>query len=592
MTFRRTRFLLNLLSGHWLWSLVGVFFAIVCAFGNIALLVISGWFLTGMAAAGLSAGTFNYLVPAAIIRACSILRSGGRYLDRLFTHDASLRVVATLRPRLFRAFSRRPGLVRMLTDDPAAFHSAALAGQLGADLDTLQRFYLQIAVPAIVALVLGGGCVLLGFSYGAGAGVVLLAALVLGGAGLPGLLAWLGRAPGQASMAERTVLRTLMVDALGGRDELVAFGALGRHEARLEASNLRLAALRRRLAFQDSLGAAFLPVLSTAAMWAMLLILVPRVSEGTLGPLSLALLVFLALALFEVLTPLPEAFQKTGATTVVLDRVLDLSPELEGARGDHPAVTGLPAPPGARAFPAVRLEAVTVGGSGPGTRAALGPVTLDLTGTRRIGLVGASGAGKSTLAMVFAGVVPLDGGRVFVDGVELPSTADARFQGLVSLAPQTPAFLSDTIRRNLQIARADASEAECQEALETACLADWVNALPEGLDTLIGEGGRPLSGGEARRLSIARALLGRGPLLVLDEPGEGLDPALEAEVLSRVLAASAARPVVLVTHRPAGLEAMDEVLVLDEGRIVERGDPWALATARGPFQTFLECAAV
>lgn len=579
--FGRTRFLARLLSPHWPWGLLGLVFALVCAGANIGLLAISGWFITGMAVAWVTHADFNYLVPSTIIRACAIGRTGGRYLERLLTHDASLRIIATLRPQLFYGLSRNPALARTLSENTDTEHGGAIAAQLGSDLDLLQRFYLQILVPALVAAGIGGLVLWVTASHSGLAAGVLGGGLFLGGVLLPWSMARAGRRPGQDSMALRTRLRTLIVDGVAGREELLAFGALGRHGQALDDINNRLAGIRRRIAFQDAVGAAILPALANLVLWGVLLALVPAFVAGQMSGLTAVMLVFLALASFELLGPLPEAFQKMGATTTVLDRVMDL----QGTDAPPSSVSG-------QDRPSIRLENIRVAPSVPGAPAPLDGVSLALPWGRKIGLVGASGAGKSTLAQVLAGQVPWAAGRVVIGDHDAGNVNDPAFQGLVSLAPQTPAFLSDTVRRNLQIARANAPEADLRAVLETVCLTPWLDGLPHGLDTLIGEGGRPLSGGEARRLSVARALLGAGPVLVLDEPGEGLDPLLEARMLEGVMACASGRSVVLMTHRPQGLEYMDVIVTLDQGRVLEQGAPWDLLKTNGPFRLFLERAAI
>jgi ATP-binding cassette subfamily C protein CydC len=219
----------------------------------------------------------------------------------------------------------------------------------------------------------------------------------------------------------------------------------------------------------------------------------------------------------------------------------------------------------------------------PGERPALDGLSFDLPAGRRVALVGPSGAGKTTLLNLLLGFWPYAHGQVWLNGVELRASGPEAARRLLAVMPQSPYLFDATLRDNLRLARPTAEDAQLAEALAQAQLADFVAALPGGLDTRVGEHGLRLSGGERQRLALARALLQPGPLLVLDEPTANLDPLTERAVLAALLAASAGRSTLLITHRLVGLEAMDEILVLDHGRLVERGTHAGLLAAGGLY---------
>ncbi|MGQ9367600.1 thiol reductant ABC exporter subunit CydC [Azospirillum sp. A39] len=573
----RLVFLLALTRGHRAWMLAGLGLAVVTALANIALMAVSGWFITGMAVAGASAAPFNYFLPAALIRGCAIVRTAGRYLERLATHEATFRLIGTLRPVLFLALAPR------LPFGLPGAHSGDLAARLGADLDRLQQVYLRVGVPVATAALVGGAVVAWAAAVAPAAAIVLACGLMAGGVLLPGVLARAGRPPGRDAIVATDRLRTGTIDFAQGLEELHAFGATARHGAQRAGAHDRLAAAQRRSARQEAVGTAAGQTLGTLVLWAVVLTVAPAVAAGTLAAPDLAMLAFLSLAVVEVTAPLAGAFQAWGATAAATDRLRPLLavPPAAAAPPDRAA-----APP-AGAPPHIRLDTVEV--RYPGVSApALRGLTLDLPPGARVALVGASGSGKSTVVALLAGFLAAERGRLLLDGKPVARGDTGRLAAMLSVAPQTPHLLAGSVRRNLLVAAPDATDAALIEACERATLGPWLAGLPDGLDTAVGEGGRPLSGGEARRLAVARALLTPAPVLVLDEPGEGLDPATERRLIERALADRPRRTVLLITHRPAGLEHMDHVVVLDRGRVLEQGTPWSLVRHDGPFRRFLE----
>jgi len=565
----RVQFLMRLSRGHRLWLLAALILATITALANVALLSVSGWFITGMALAGAAGTSFNYFLPSAVIRGCAILRAGGRYAERLVSHEAILRLIGRTRADLFAGLAQRsPG-------DPLLPRGADAATRLGSDLETLQGAVLSLFSPIVVAALVTGAVVNYTLGIAPAVAAVVAWGLALGGGLLPVGLALAGRRPGREAMAARAALSMTLADAVQGRDELFAFGALGRAQASLSGHDAALRRARRRSAWQDALGFALFPAVAQGTLWAVAAVGAPLILAGALSPDLLVMLAFLGFAAFEPLSPLPQAFQRVGAVVAALDRVRVLAGPAPDVRQEPPAAPDSAPRP-------IRLTRITARWPGA-ARPALEDLSLTLAPGGRLGLVGASGAGKSSITALLAGDLTPEAGQMEgVAGVRL------------AVAPQTPVALSDTLRHNLTLGEPAVADADLKTALTTVCLGDWLAALPLGLDEPLGQGGRPLSGGEARRLGVARALLFPAPILVLDEPGEGLDPATEAAMLDRVLTTAEARrqAVLLITHRPHGLERMDTVLYLDGGRVQEAGAPWALARTDGPFRHFLERHAV
>ncbi|MER5389096.1 thiol reductant ABC exporter subunit CydC [Saccharopolyspora sp. NPDC002686] len=476
------------------------------------------------------------------VRACALARGAFRYLERLAGHDAALRVVARLRPQVFRARAGRPAL-----------RDGDALSRLVSDVDSVQELLLRCLSPAAIALVVATGSVITCTIVATTSGVVLAAGLLVAGLVLP-LFAPRRR---DRTAADRAELAVAAGDLVDGARELAAFGALPAAAARAEQHAARLR--RRDGAAARSSSALFAAgilvqgVTAVGVTWMALLAGVPQTSVAVVG--------FLALAAFETALPLTDAARRWTEHFPALRRIAEL----------------LAAPPIALPKPNsqdLALHAVSVHYDRP----ALNNVDLTVEPGRTVAVVGASGAGKSTLLGVLAGLVPPSAGRV-----ERPETR---------AVTQDAHVFSATIRENLLLAAPDADQTRCERAAAQAGLLDWIRSRPAGFDTFVGEAGQPLSGGQRQRLLLARALLAEPDVLLLDEPTEALEPELADEVLTRVLRTRTGRTTIIVTHRLACLDQFDEIVVLDAGRIVQRGPHRDLAAVPGPFRDLRDAEAL
>jgi thiol reductant ABC exporter CydC subunit len=427
------------------------------------------------------------------------------------------------------------------------------------DVDTLQGLYVRGLLPGVVALVVGAACILVAALILPAAAAILAGGLLLTGVPVPWLSARLARAVGRRQAVARGALTAELVELLRGAPELVVYGQEEQTLARVRELDGALARLGRRDALVAGLGDALTILVAGLTVTGVLAVAVSATAAGSLDPVLVATLALLALASFDAVTPLAPAARELSSTLASGRRVLEVLDRAPAVR--EPALP-VPAPP--RRAP-VRLEGVTARYD-TAEEPVLRDLDLELLPGRKVALVGPSGAGKTTVTRLLLRFLDPEYGRVSIGGRDVREYAQADVRRHFAIAGQESYLFDSTIRENLRLARPEATDAELWAVLLLARLDAWVASLPGGLDARVGEEGSRLSGGQRQRLTLARALLTDAPVLVLDEPTAHLDPETASAVMDDVLAAGEGRTVLLITHRPEGLERMDEVVALDASR--------------------------
>jgi len=542
------------------WLAGGVALALATLTGSVGLLGLSGGFLTATALAGLvpaEALLFNVVIPAGAIRMFALIRVASRWSERVINHEATFRLLGQLRVNLYRRFSR------LSPRQLGLWHGAEVLNRLTKDVDLLDNLYIRLLAPIGAATLLMAVVTAWAWSVSPvlawPPALLALGALVLG----PLVLYLTARNLSPRLVARNEALRRTLLDLVEGLDDLYLHrpaweaqraAVLGEDEARWKDQ----AAQQRR----GSAARAFLVLMIGLAAWAVIALVAGLApGRGPDGPWFVAL-VLVMLGTAEGLLSLPAAWLELPGTAHAARRLTDL-----GSQTPDPAF-----PETATASPAddgLGLEAVAFGYDPD--QPVLRDLSLTLAPGTHVALVGPSGGGKTTLVRLLARLEDPTAGTITLGGVDLRDLPEADLRDRIGCAMQDPWVFTSTVADNLRLARPEAEENELWRVLDLVGLGDQVRAWPQALDTWIEEGGQSLSGGQRRRLALARTLLRRTAVTILDEPTEGLEAEAALALVEAVRRELAGRTLLWVTHRRHGLEAFDQVWSLENGGLLRRG---------------------
>ncbi len=554
--------LLRLAAPFRWWMLLAALLGVATIGSSIALMATAAWVIS-RAALHPPIGVLSVAVVG--VRFFGIARGVFRYLERIVAHQTTFCLLARLRVWFFAHLE--PLAPARLQEH----RSGDLLARIVADIDTLENIYLRVIAPPAVAALVAAGMAVFMAAYDLRLALALVSLLIAAGALIPLALRGLARQPGRELVAARGALVAAVIDGVQGMADLAAFNAQERHLASVRQLSRALAHHQWRLAALGAVQTALLSLVTSLAALVVLVLAIPLVRGGQLDGVLLAVLVLAALASFEAVQPLPAALQHLDSSLAAARRLFELV--------DAPPAVRDPAQPlpmptkfsgNSISDPLLHVEGLRFRYA-PGDPPALDGVSFALPAGAIVAVVGPSGAGKSTLVGLLLRFWDYDKGAIRLAGHDLRRYAQDDVRRLLSVVSQQTHLFSGTLLDNLRVARPDAAPDEAFAALRAAHLDRFVAALPDGLDTWIGEQGLRLSGGERQRLAIARAVLKDAPILLLDEPTANLDPVTERAVLETVFSALAGRTTLLITHRLAGLERASAILVLEKGRIAERG---------------------
>ncbi|AJR09314.1 cysteine/glutathione ABC transporter ATP-binding protein/permease CydC [Photobacterium gaetbulicola] len=559
---------LKLYRKHWFGLTLGMLLGLGTLLAAMSLLTLSGWFIAASAVAGLTIAreTFNYMLPGAGVRGFSIARTAGRWGERVVSHNATFKLLADLRLFFFRK------LTPLIPGRQANLRDADLLNRLVADVDAMDHVYLRLVSPLIIGVI--GLLAITGFlawfdvTIGLTLGAILLALMLT----LPVIFYRLGKSNGETLTMAKANYRVKMLDWIQGNAELLLFNAEDRYyQAALDEQQALLAA-QRKMANLTGLANA---MLMAATGWTLVLI-TWMAADGIAGLAPdpfVAMVAFATMASFELMMPVAGAFQYLGQTLTSarrLNEIIEATPDTPfDANGHCAEVKG--------ALDIQDISYTYYGSDEP----VLKNISLTIGAGDKVALLGRTGCGKSTLLQLLTRNWDPQQGQITLDSVPLPQWQEAPLRQAITVVSQRVDVFNGSLRENLLLAKPEGRDEEFCEVLEKVGLGALLEE--KGLDTWLGEGGRQISGGERRRIGIARALLHNAPILLMDEPTEGLDRRTEQQIMALLLEHAQDKTVLFITHRLVGLEQMDQICLMDEGEIIEQGKHHTLLSQNGRY---------
>jgi len=551
--------------------LLGTFLATLTVLANVGLLAISGWFLASMAAAGIAGVQMNYFTPAGTIRFLAIVRTASRYGERLVTHNATFLLLSEIRVNMFATLSKLNNV------DLAMSRSADLVNRLQNDVDALDKFYLNILLPMLVALLSIPIIMVFMAGYNANVALICFTGILLIGVVLPALLSAKLNKNSHKETQLSAQLRAELSDTLTGLRELSIYQAGGDQISKCddlnEQYNQQLYSRHKALANSDGLSLLVVQL----AMLGAIVTIVPLVYSGAMVNVELAMLSLFVLASFESVLLLPNAFIELPNVLKAAERLFTLQDKVSAQSNNHSALIDTQFD---KNNTALTLNNISYKYD---EHNALTDVSFMLKAQQKVAIVGRSGSGKTTLVNLLTGLWPLQQGSITLgdqnNSQELHSLSNDTRASVINILAQQHHIFDGTLSENLRYAAPSATKEEMLEAIKLAQLEPWFNDLQKGLKTRLGTGGRSVSQGQSRRIAIAQALLQNPAILVLDEPTEGLDNQSKQTVMNAIMQVMGNASVLTITHDPALLTQMNNVIWLEDGKVVAQGSHKELSSA-------------
>lgn len=568
---------IRLFRPHYRRMSLGAFLGWLAVMASVGLLSLSGWFISAAALAGLSLGTaylFNFFYPSIGVRLFAFTRTLSRYAERTVSHDATFRMLATLRVWFYRKIEPLAPARLM------QYRSGDILNRIVADIETLDNLYVRVLSPSVSAFFTIIAVVLFLAVFDVWIAGIALLFLLISGIFLPLAAARSGSHIGPQLTLSTTKMRMWVVEGIQGLSELMVFGTWYKQIATLEKESKALIHSQGQMSRIRGLSLAGTTLLTGLAILTCLYIGVHQVGRGLLDGANLALVGFTVWGSFEALSPLPTAYQYLGQTKEAGGRLLEMVDALPVVI--FPEISSATAELSSIHFKRVDFR---YGDSDPWV---LKEFDLYIEQGQRVAIIGETGTGKSTLFNLMVRFWDPVKGSIQIGNQDIKTFSESNLRKTIGVVSQQTHWFHTTLRKNLLLARPEADDTALRSALEKAQLLDWVESLPQGLETWIGEGSSGLSGGQARRLSLARMFLQDAPIWVLDEPTEGLDRITERRMMEVLFQASQAHTLLVITHRTADLDRFDEIILMGEGRIVARGSHEALLKTSHEYTALIE----
>ena len=570
--------LLSFLTGSWSWVALSILLGALTIGANVSLMGTSAWLISS---AALHPSVAELGLAIVGVRFFGISRAVFRYCERLVSHNVTFRLLARLRVWLYKKLE--PLAPARLID----FHAGDLLSRIVGDVDTLENFYVRVVSPPIVAIVIGIGTSAFLASFYPPLAVVLIVFFLTLGVVLPVSSMLLGRKPGKALVTPRSELNTRLVDGIQGLADILAYDRTDHQAAQIAVIGQNLGQAQKQMARISGFHNGLATFMINLGLWLVIYLTIPQVTAGQVAGTMLASLALLTLASFEAVTPLPVAAQMWESILEAARRLFEVV-DTEPVVSEQPVIIQdeeISAFNDASRITQHHIRVENLSFSYP-TQAhpAIKNISFTLEEGKSLAIVGPSGAGKSTVVSLLLRFWEYNSGDIFLGGESLHALEQEEVRGRCAVVSQSSYLFNTSVYENLRIARPSASQSEIEKAAQQAQIHEFILSLPKDYQTFIGEQGQRLSGGERQRFAIARALLKDAPILILDEPTANLDPLTEKQLLETLFCLMREKTTLLITHRLIGLENVDNILVMEHGRIVERGTQMDLMAQGGTFR--------
>lgn len=570
------RWLIRLMLPYWQRILLALILSTLTISSHIGLMAASAYLL---ARAALHPPILDLMVTIVGVRVFGLSRAVLRYLERYVSHDVTFRVLSQIRVKFYQ------GLEPLAPARLLNVRSGDLLSRIVADVEIQQNLFLRVFTPPFVAILVLFGYGLFLAHYDMRFSIILAACFLVAGLGIPWGIKGLSQGVGRWMVALKAELNTQVADALLGMTELVAYGQVQRHLAQIQRTDQKLMDRQRRIAGLSALSSALTGMIANLGLWLVLVLGILLVEKGNLNGVNLGMLALGTFSSFEALFPLalvPHHLEQNRAAAERLLELIEGEPAIKkGSEVLSPKPEGMDL-----AFHEVSFRYES---DNPW---ALNQLSFRIPQNGKMAIVGPSGAGKTSVVNLLLRFWDYDEGRIDLGGHSIREYTSEEVRDFIGVVTQRTHLFNATIRENLLLAKPEATEDELIQAAQQAKLHDFILSTPQGYDSLVGEGGFKLSGGQRQRLAIARVFLKNASILILDEAMAGLDPLTEREVMDEVYQLMEGRTTLVITHSLIGLEKMDEILVLDRGRVVERGKHGELLQQQGLYHMLWETETV
>ncbi|PID78100.1 MAG: cysteine/glutathione ABC transporter ATP-binding protein/permease CydC [Deltaproteobacteria bacterium] len=541
------------LSKAYRWQLlIGIILSVATLISAIGLLSVSGWFISAAAVAGLSNGisSFNYMMPAGVIRAFSITRTVGRWSERVVSHNATFKILSDLRVHFFK------NLAPLIPNRKLNFRDGDLLNRIVSDVDALDEVFLRLINPFVSGVIVIS-CIVIFINFFDQTIAALLGLIFPGFIFLmPAVFYFLGKSPGKQYLNAKIQFRINLLDWLSAHKELILFNALDKYKQQIDKVQDKLFDAQYKMAKVSALSVSISILFNGWLMVLILWLIADGVNQQPQSPV-IALITFTLLASFEIMPPIIASFQHLNQTISSSNRLAELTNTEPEIRFPESSACNFNIDKAEISLCRLNFK------YGTSQKLLLENIDLIIEHGEKIAVVGTTGCGKSTLLSLLARLYSPASGDIRINQEPISSLNEKDLRRLITFIPQRIDLLNTTLRRNLQLARPDAADEELMDVLKLVKL-EYLAETEEGLSVILGGQNRILSGGECRRIGIARALLHKGTILLMDEPAEGLDEETEEEMINLLLGYCFNKTLIYVTHRTTGLEHMDKIYHLND----------------------------